>query len=311
MLEDSVVKNAELSKTPGPGASSLARLREVAAFRLGRFLGQGKANARPEEATFCIPHFNAPIFLEATLTAIQRHHPRSRILVSDASSSWSEFCAARAVAQKLGVEFHPLTGRHRHTGLLNYMFSCVHSPIAVFLDQDCILLGSLEGLFQEIRRGQWLAGPRDEMFLDHPRFVEHSPEMRGFRFRAAPQFVHASLLVANVPEIRARSGDRPFRWQDSWGPHPLERYYGISQLVLAEDPSKITFAEARHTAYGLGQAYCHRQYLLAYHNWYSGQIYGQQGKMDGLFEVGWLNQESKRFLDDWWKGSLKLELEGK
>jgi hypothetical protein len=306
MSDDGGVTNAELPKPPGRCASSLARLREVVAFRLGQLLAPGTPSASPTEATFCIAHFNAPVFLEATLTAIQQHQPGSRILVSDASSSWPEFCAAREVAQKLGVEFHPLTGRHRHTGLLNYMFSCVRSPIAVFLDQDCVLLGSLEGLFQEIRRGQWLAGPRDEMFLDHPRFVAHAPKMKGFRFRVAPQFVHASLLVANVPEIRARSGDRPFRWQDSWGPHPLERYYGISQLVLAENPSKITFAESRHTAYGLGQAYYYQQQLIAYHNWYSGQVYGQQGKMDGLFEVDWLKGESKRFLEDWRKEKLML-----
>jgi hypothetical protein len=201
--------------------------------------------------TFCIAHFNSPEFLDATLHAVRRFHPEARVIVADASSVWREFLAAKSVCQRHHSELHPLVNRHRHTGLLNYMFRQVRSRVAIFLNQDCVLLASLDPVIRLIESGKILIGPRDEFQLSHPDFYARFPKLAGQLLRNRPEFVHASLMVMDAPRVRAWS-IKPFIWRAEWGAHPLKRYYGLTELVRRNQSDGVLMLNATHTSYGLG-----------------------------------------------------------
>ncbi len=285
---------------------SFTRLREAVLFRLGRGLTGRKPSGGP--VTFCLAHFNAPDFLDVTLHAIRRHYHDARIIVADASSVWPEFCAARLVCSRYGAELHPLLNFHRHTGLLNYMFRKITTPLAVFLDQDCVLLESLDPLLQKAAEGILLAGPRDEMWITNPNACARYTKLRNGRLRINPHFIHASLMVVNIGQARHWIGRRPFRWEPAWGPHPLERYYGFTERVRRKAPQAILDLDSQHTGYGMGTVYLHGGRPIAYHNWFSGQVFGQRGKMEGVLDADWLRAEMKRFLDDYWNDRLDFKL---
>jgi Glycosyl transferase family 2 len=283
----------------------LFRLLESARFLISR---AGSPLANPAGLTFCISHFNAPEFLDATLHSIGRFHSEARIIVADASSEWHQYLAAKSVCRKHRAELHPLATRHRHTGLLNYMFRQIRSRVAIFLDQDCVLLGSLDSLIQQIQSGKVLAGPRDEFRLSHPDLCARFPKLAGQLLRNRPEFVHASLMVMDAPRVRQWS-TKPFIWRAEWGKHPLERYYGLTELVRRNQSDGVLTLDSEHTGYGLGQVYFFYGSRIAYHQWYSGQVYGQAGKVD---ENGvsweWLGDEMKRFLGDYWDGKVDFKL---
>jgi hypothetical protein len=257
--------------------------------------------------TFCIAHFNSPDFLGACLHAIRRFHPEARVMVADASSVWREFLAAKKVCARHRAELHPLAGKHRHTGLLNYMFRRIRSRVAVFLDQDCVLLASLDPVIRLIESGKILIGPRDEFFMTHPNLCERYPQLTGHSFRHRPEFVHASLMVMDTPRIRAWSA-KPFIWRAEWGKHPLERYYGLTELVRRNQSDGVLTLDSEHTGYGLGQVCFYNGSPLAYHQWFSGQVYGQAGKLESIFDADWLRAEMKRFLRDYWDGKVDFRL---
>jgi hypothetical protein len=281
----------------------IRRLGATVLFRCKQFLRP----APKASVTFCIAHFNSPEFLGATLHSIRRFHPAARVIVADASSVWPEFLAAKKVCAKYGAEFHPLAGKHRHTGLLNYMFRRIRSRIAVFLDQDCVLLASLDPVIRLIESGKILIGPRDEFFTTHPNLCERYPQMTGQAFRTRPEFVHASLMVMDAPRVRAWS-IKPFIWRTEWGKHPLERYYGLTELVRQNQPDAILTLDSEHTGYGMGQVYIFNGSPVAYHQWFSGQVYGKTDKMEGTLDANWLRDEMKRFLRDYWNDKVDFKL---
>ena len=257
--------------------------------------------------TFCIAHFNSPEFLAATLHSIRRFHPAARVIVSDASSVWPEFLAAKKVCARYGAELHPLAGKHRHTGLLNYMFRRVRNRVGIFLDQDCVLLASLDPVIRLIESGKILIGPRDEFRATHPNLCERYLQMAGHSFRTRPEFVHASLMVMDAPRVRGWS-TKPFVWRAEWGKHPLERYYGLTELVRRNQSDGVLTLDSEHTGYGLGHVYIFNGSQIAYHQWYSGQVYGKAGKMDALYDADWLRDEMKRFLRDYWDDKVDFKL---
>jgi hypothetical protein len=292
-----------LQRSLFPGFTFCRRLGAATLFRCKQLLRP----APKASITFCIAHFNSPEFLDAALYAVRRFHPAARVIVADASSVWREFLAAKEVCARYRAELHPLAGKHRHTGLLNYMFRQIRSRVAIFLDQDCVLLDSLDPLVQQVQSGKVLAGPRDEFRFSHPDFCSHFPKLAGQLFRNRSEFVHASLMVMDVPRIRQWSG-KPFVWRTEWGAHLLERYYGLTELVRRNQPDGVLMLDGRHTGYGFGQIYLFNDRPLAYHQWYSGQVYGQAGIMDALFDADWLRDEMKRFLRDYWDGKINFNL---
>jgi hypothetical protein len=281
---------------------NLYRLMEAAKFHIR---GAGSAPADPDRLTFCIAHFNSPEFLDATLHSIRRSHSEARIIVADASSEWHEYLAAKTVCRKHRAELHPLATRHRHTGLLNYMFRQIRSRIGIFLDQDCMVLDPLDLLIGQIHSGKALAGPRDEFRFTDPDFCARFPKLAGQFLRSRPEFVHASLMVMDVPRIRQWSA-KPFNWRAEWGAHPLERYYGLTELVRRNQSDGVLMMDGKHTGYGFGQLYLFNGRPLAFHQWYSGQVYGQTDKVDGN-DPDWLRAEMKRFLDDYWNNKVDFK----
>jgi hypothetical protein len=264
------------------------------------------AKPRPKskaQVTFCIAHFNAADFLEITLHAVRRHHAQARIVVADSKSAGSQYLAARAVCKKFSAELYPLPGRHGHTGSLNFLFRQIRTETGVFLDQDCVLLDSLDSLLQKSAAGVLLSGPRDEMKTTNPKH----PAAWHQGFRRNPQFIHASLMVVNAAELRRWVGHQPFHWDRAWGPQPLERYYGFTERIRRRAPDAILPLDSRHSGYGLGMVYLHDGHPIAYHNWYSGRIFDQKGKMDGSIEADWLRSEMSRFIRDYWAGTLDLD----
>jgi hypothetical protein len=293
-------------KVSSPRRKGFARFREMSLFRLRRcFVDKTTSGG---SVTFCFAHFNAPNFLEVSLDAVRRHYRDERIIVTDASSVWSEFCAAKSICSRYRAELHPLLNYHRHTGLLNYMFRRIRSPIGIFLDQDCVLLDRLDALLEAVASGTTLVGPADEMRLTHQNLCSVYPKFANRCFRIAPEYIHASLMVVSMPRVRAWAKRRPFHWRDEWGQHPLERYYGFTELIRRNQPEGIMSLKSCHTAYGLGTVYVHAGRPIAYHNWYSGQVYGQSGKMDSAFDADWLRAEAKRFLGDYWDGKVDFKL---
>jgi hypothetical protein len=283
----------------------LARFGEAVRFRIK--LACTIKPAKKASLTFCIAHFNSPEFLDATLNSVRRFHPEARVMVADASSVWREYLAAKAVCQRHQAELHPLAGKHRHTGLLNYMFRRIRSRVAVFLDQDCVLLASLDPVIRLIESGKVLIGPRDEFRVTHSNFCARYPHADGHAFRTRPEFVHASLVVMDATRVRAWS-TKPFIWRAEWGKHPLERYYGLTELVRRNQADGVLTLDSAHTGYGLGHVYNFNGSPIAYHQWYSGQVYGRTGKLDSLYDADWLRDEMKRFLRDYWGNKIDFKL---
>ena len=220
---------------------------------------------------------------------------------------WREYLAAREVCARYGAELHPLAGRHRHTGLLNYMFRRIRSRVAVFLDQDCVLLASLDPLIRLIESGKVLIGPRDEFTTTHPNLCERYPQTTGEVFRKRPEFVHASLMVMDAPRVRAWS-TKPFVWRAEWGKHPLERYYGLTELVRRNQSDGVLTLDSEHTGYSTGQVCFFNGSPVAYHQWFSGQVYGKTDKLENTLDADWLRDEMKRFLRDYWANKMDFKL---
>jgi hypothetical protein len=261
------------------------------------------------EMTFCIAHFNGADFLEVTLHAIRRHYPDGRIVVADSQSVWQQYVAAQMVCKKFSAELHPLLFKHSHTALLNYLFRQIRSEIGVFLDQDCVLLQSLNLLFEKVTETILLAGPRDELKVCHPNLLQRYTYIHDHQlFRDQPNFIHASLMVVNAGKLQLWAGRHPFEWQSNEN-SPAERYYGLTERIRQKTPDAILWLDSQHTGYGVGAVYFYNGHSLAYHNWFSGRVFGQNGKMDWELDAEWLRNEKSRFIQDYWAGTVKLDLQ--
>jgi hypothetical protein len=257
--------------------------------------------------TFLIAHFNSPEFLAACLDAIRKYHPGSSILVADATSDWDSYLAAKKECKRFNAQMRPLAIQHRHSGILNFLFQQAKTDFAVFLDQDCILLHRLDSILETVGKEILLAGPRDKMLLDYPLRSGTKPDFKPTFLRSYQNYVHASLMVLQPEKIRAAYGSSPFRWQKSFGDHVHEKYHGLSHQLHASQPKSLLLLDSIHSSYGLGMIYLHNNVPLAYHNWYSGRVFKQQGKLDGL-PIDSLKGAMDRFLHDYWAKKLDFGL---
>jgi hypothetical protein len=48
---------------------------------------------------------------------------------------------------------------------------------------------------------------------------------------------------------------------------------------------------------------------VAYHQWYSGRVFGKSDKMDEGLEADWHRAEISRFIQDYRAGTLKFDLQ--
>ena len=161
----------------------------------------GRRTSRSSDYIFCIAHFNSPEFLDATLHAVRRFYLEARIVVADASSEWRQYLSAKSVCPAASRRTDPLATRHRHTGLLNYMFRQIRSRVAIYLDQDCVLLATLNPLVHQLDLRKVLMDPATKSDSRIPTFCTRFPKLAGFSLRYRPEFVHASLMVMDAPRI--------------------------------------------------------------------------------------------------------------
>lgn len=295
-----------MNKTSLQLSERLYRLAEVASQRLRRRGKSHRSSSQSAEPVFLIPHFNAAEFLSVTLHAVRRHHPQSRIIVADSTSAWEQYQGAKRACERFGAELRALPWGFRHTALLNYLLGQAQGTRAVFLDQDCVPLGSLSPLLHKLSDDILLIGPRDRMVVEHPRFCLKYPHWAGVAMRDYPDYIHASLMVVDTARVRTLFGSAPFTWSRDLGRQPLEKYYGLCQRLLATRPAAMIPLESRHSGYGLGMFYLYEGRPVAYHNWYSGRIHGKQGELDAL-DIDWLRAEMARFLEDYWNGTLQTD----
>ena len=287
------------------------RVVEVIKWRAAKAFGgketKVETNGIDARITFLIAHFNSPEFLAVCLDAIRKFHPGSSILVADATSDWDSYLAAKKECKRYGAQMRPLAIQHRHSGILNFLFQQAKTEFAVFLDQDCILLHRLDAILEKVGNEIMLAGPRDKMLLDYPLRSGTKPDFKTKFLRNYDHYIHASLMMLQPAKVRAAYGNAPFRWQKSFGDHIHEKYHGLSHLLHKEQPQKLLFLDSIHSAYGLGMIYLDGKTPLAYHNWYSGRVFKQEGKIDGL-PIDSLKAAMDRFLRDYWEKKLDFGL---
>ena len=276
-------------------------------WRLRECLARRKRQHADARITFCIPHHNSPEFLEIALRAIRQHHADSRVLVADSTSRREAFVAAKELCRQYEAELHPAFGKHGHSYLLHQLWRVVTSEVAAFMDQDCVLLASLDPLLRQIENGIVLIGPRDGVTLDHPHYCRANGGPQEFRTR--PMFAHPSLMVVNANKVHELAGERPFRWREElWGPEPQppEGPYALSECVRRYEADALLLLENRHTGYCYGTVYLYNSEPIAYHNWHSS-VYGDPAaKQNETYD--WMLRETKRFLDDYWNDSLDFQL---
>jgi hypothetical protein len=159
-------------------------------------------------------------------------------------------------------------------------------------------------LLKKTENGILVTGPRDEM-----RVTRQTEFNAGEgKFRKNPRFIHASLMVLKARECRRHFGDSPFEWDSSFGPQPIERYYALTERIRRQFPDGILALDSRHTNYGAGMVYLYEGRPIAYHNWYSGRIFGKRKKVDRRGrDPEWLRTEMARFIKDYWNGTVNLD----
>jgi hypothetical protein len=158
-----------------------------------------------------------------------------------------------------------------------------------------------------LRQGKLLIGPEDWMHLNHPDFLEAYPQAVNQYLRLGRGFIHASLMVVNAPRIRQLFGRRPFNWRKEWTGQHIEKYYGLCRRLELTCPGLIEPLQSQHTAYGLGMVYLHQEARIAYHNWYSGRLF-KAGGIVGRLDPAWISEQARRFLADYWHGTLDFGL---
>jgi glycosyltransferase involved in cell wall biosynthesis len=293
-----------------PVAAGWLRFREVVRHRATRFLARRGSTAR--HLTFLIPHHNAAEFLEVALHAVRRNHPDSQIVVADSTSAAEQYLAAKSACRRFDAELIHFFFRHGHAAQLNFLMRRARADVAVFLDQDCVLLSPLTPLFGELQRGKLLIGPRDEMRLTHPNLARQYPGLVNENLRHAPAFVHASLMITEPSRILDLFGRQPFYWNKQWNAEPVERpfqverYYGLCERLRRLQPDSLLLLDSRHAGYGLGMVYLYGGTAVAYHHWYSGRVYKLRGKIDAVLDTDWLRAEATRFIQDYWQSRVEL-----
>ena len=287
----------------------LMRVRDGAFHRSkSQYSAYPRTRASTDEITFLIAHYNSAQFLEVCLHSIRRHHADAQVIVADSGSALEQYLGARHACRLYDAQFKPCVFRHGHTAQLNYLCRSAKKDLAVFLDQDCVLLAPLTPLLAYFDQRALLIGPRDEMWLDHPNLLERYPALANSRLRQAPEYVHASLMMTKPKTLLRNFGRQPFRCARgdlANSSHPMEDYYGLCNRLRRSSLGSIEYLTSKHSAYGVGTYYEHEGKRIAYHNWYSGRAYKVRGKLDVVLDAEWLREEADRFVADYWDGRVE------
>jgi hypothetical protein len=117
-----------------------------------------KSCQRSKAITSPHPHHNSAEFVDACLHAVRRHHADSRIIIADCASLRDQYVGARRACERHKAELRTGWLRDGHTGQLEYLLGLADTEVAVFLDQDCVLLRPLTPLFDHLRQDKFSRG---------------------------------------------------------------------------------------------------------------------------------------------------------
>ena len=223
---------------------------------------------------FCIVHWNAPHFLLLNVKRLELLHPESKIYVFDNASSEANLKAALSGLKGYkNVTLFSNKRDYSHTWachimglqfLLNYAAQRSDS-IAIFLDQDCILVNRVDDLIDKLDGKETL--------------------LIGVRDRAVG--VHGSFMMMQPVVIYGLFGD-----QSLIDGKAFETYQGIARKATG----KTLFLEMqKHPEIPLLTRYMYRGKTYAWHSWYSSRIVGMKDTdvLDGL-PVSWLKDSLKK-----------------
>jgi hypothetical protein len=241
---------------------------------------------------FCIVHWNAPHFLLLNVKRLELLHPESKIYVFDNASSEANLKAALSGLK--GYENITLFSNKRdysHTWachimglqfLLNYAAQRSDS-IAIFLDQDCILVNRVDDLIDKL--------DGKETLLIGVRYYFEIPKNHGLLkegpLRNLPDTIHGSFMAMQPVVIHGLFGD-----QSLIDGKAFEPYQGIARKATG----KTLFLEMqKHPEIPLLTRYMYRGKTYAWHSWYSSRIVGMKDTdvLDGL-SVSWLKDSLKK-----------------
>ncbi len=262
------------------------------------------------DLVFSVIHLNAPDFLLLSILSIRKYHDGTVIVLDNGSSHKIrnlvvDLCRRYNVALLFNVskfQDHVLAIQY----LIN-MASSVGTKVLVIMDHDCILTSGIVPLIKAFTHGKYvLAGPRD--YLEIPQ--THRDVLKSRFLRKAYPLVHASLMLIKPYEVVSKHGRyctfgpklRRFDWQ-------YEPYHGLSYVCLG----KILYLDMKmHPEIPLLTAYYFKEFIVAYHAWYSSRIrLGVRNRIDGL-PIAWLHrthQMIKRFMTDLIARNSKFQLQ--
>ena len=233
-------------------------------------------NEEDSRRAFCIVHWNAPHFLLLNVKRLELLHPESKIYVFDNASSEANLKAALSGLK--GYENITVFSNKRdysHTWachimglqfLLNYAAQRSDS-IAIFLDQDCILVNRVDDLIDKLDGKETL--------------------LIGVRAYDRAVVVHGSFMMMQPVVIHGLFGD-----QSLIDGKAFEPYQGIARKATG----KTLFLEMqKHPEIPLLTRYMYRGKTYAWHSGYSSRIVGMKDTdvLDGL-SVSWLKDSLKK-----------------
>lgn len=288
----------------------------------------------------CIPFFLDTESLRACLDAVKRFVKPDHVLVNSASPEIdiTKICEDSglncSVVTVPGEVYSPFNMRVQrktdHCGCLDNLFSKTESDTVLVLDQDCLLTRPITPLLKRIEKGTVLLGPLDLFFVtgDHVK----GQKIHNFvaRLTPIPGYIHACFMLMNADVIREKIGDTPFRYPSTvklfgYGTLGAEPYFGITYYCRkAELPIDFMFMLPGY--YGTCAELAYDNKVYAVHLWYSSRVIGMKpdelldyawedgvqkdGRgnwVPGNVEVGWLQAERERFLQDYWNRDLKIK----
>ena len=240
---------------------------------------------------FCIVHWNAPDFLLLNVKQLEALHPESKIYILDNGSQKSNFYAVKRKLEQFDntTLFSAKPVYPDHTVALQFLLNYAakqSDEIAVFLDQDCILSNSIEGLAAKLNNDHLLVGARD--YVVTPK--EYG-QLKPGKLRKYPNRVHASFMILQPKRIRQLFGDYSFFHPKVISERHYELYHGLSYRLQG----RIVFLETKmHREIPLLTSYFHQSTTYAWHAWYSSRTVGLSDQdFLGSLQVSWLREVRK------------------
>jgi len=281
----------------------------------------------------CIPFYLDVECLHACLDAVKRFVKPEHVLVNNASPEIdiTQICEESelpcTITNQARIQNKVYTD---HCGSLDHLFSKTESDTVLFLDQDCLLTRPITPLLKRIEKGTVLLGPLDLFCVtgDHVK----GQKIHNFvaRLTPIPGYIHTSFMLMNAKVVREKFGGTPFRYPSNVKPYGYgvlgaEAYYGIT-YYCRKAALPIDFMFMLPGCYGTCAELAYDNKVYGVHLWYSSRVIGmnpdelldyawedgvqEDGRGNwvlGNVEVGWLQSEKKRFLQDYWGGKLKIK----